>query len=159
MQRSFPLFAFPAAALLVAFAGAHADPSPADGGWAEAFRTAMSEEEFTACGLDKLEPEELERLFDRFWGAPGRSYLGDAAFARLENDGWRPVHITGGVRSGPFEGDGFLFLAEGYGITVLDPFGTATLLPPGEYWGRNVVSSWTLLDANGREMRYTATNR
>jgi hypothetical protein len=138
---------------------AQTDPDRDARAWMGLARETLGEEGFQAAGLDKLEPAEVEHLLNRVFVVPGRSTLEDAAFRRLEKQGWRPVHIMGGVRTGPFESDGVLFLSEGYGLIRLKPFGASRLLPPGEYWAKNIISSWTILDATGEERSYSALDR
>ena len=51
---------------------------------ANPLRQGLSDDDFAACGLDKLAPEELDRLLLLMRPATGRSYLSESAMRFVE---------------------------------------------------------------------------
>jgi len=123
-------------------------------------RLGLGDDDFAACGLDKLAPEELDRLLLLMRPSAGRSYLAEGAMRFMEANGWRRIDVLGIRRdeSSAFPKDR-LVIADGYDVVVLDHWGSDENLPaPGTYWGQNSLSSWKLIYADGRVHDLRAVN-
>ena len=99
-----------------------------------------------ACGLHRLTAEEAPILFLSIGALAGRDFLAAAAFARLEEDGWRPGRIVGyeSVNGGPGPEESLVILRAG-SVQRFDPPAGADRLEPGAYWLRGDGRVWQVL--------------
>jgi hypothetical protein len=114
----------------------------------------LGTERYHELGLHKLSPEERGALRGLWAPDPVPSYLEYSAVRYLEEEDWRPVRVVGRV---PDRISGYdLLVADGYDLLVLDPWGSPDPLPPGVFWGRNTLSSWTIIEPDGDEIDFRA---
>lgn len=111
---------------------------------------------FEACGLDKLEPEELERL-SWYLVPPGlESFEVESALAFLEQEGWEPLTLYEGVKEDPdfsfsdlrhlaFTGDRQMVLEQNWS--------SSSRLPAGHYLAKVGAFSVEILDVYGEARR------
>lgn len=123
---------------------------------------SLGEDNFRACGLDKLTPDETDRLFTLVRPSTGRSHLNQSALRYLESTGWRQIEVLG-IRQLDRVGiaEPYLVIADGYSILCLDPFGSNKLedMPtPGIYWGKNSMSSWEIITDEGETRDFSAVD-
>ena len=116
-------------------------------------------EDYTACGLGKLNHDEQARLGDLLLHTPLPSYCEAGAAAFMKEEGWRQVRIIGGYHEDEFPNELRLFLQDDYNIIVLDPTIAPAALDPGVYWGKSIGSQWTLLYPDGRRGSFSAVDR
>jgi hypothetical protein len=113
---------------------------------------------FEACGLAKLEPEELSLLSSYLAPTVLESFEIDSAFAYMEKQGFEPLTLYAGIRVDPersysdlrhlaFTSDRRLILEQWSNIDGC--------LPAGNYLAKVGAFSVEILDLHGETRRYT----
>jgi hypothetical protein len=127
------------------------------GGEREAIITALGEQEYFDCGLDKLEKQERGNLFRLMGAYPTVSYTQSAAEAYLRREGWRPIHVLGAVLVDSIFDERHIIVADNYKLYQLDP-GIVPYLPdPGVYWAYGTARAWKIIYPDGDEGGFWAT--
>ncbi len=121
-------------------------------------RETLGDEYYQNCGLDKLSVAEESALFGLLTSGVTISYTEDAAENYLRKNGWRRIRIIGAVPATDVSNDLWLVVSDQYKLHTLDPFSVDYLPDPGVYWGKNTMSSWTIIYPDGEAESFSERN-
>lgn len=125
-------------------------------------KAALGDEVFQRCGLDRLDPGQLELLAAHF--APPRSgdFVAQAAVTYLEREGWRVIELHAAYRENPESpiSDIRHLAAMPPEVLVLETSRSSEVpLPPGAYLAKVASFSLEILDPHGEARRYSIEDR
>lgn len=112
---------------------------------------------FEACGLDRLEPEELSMLSSYLAPVVFESFEIDSAFAYMEKQGFEPLTLYAGVREDPersFSDIKHLAFTADRRLVLKQFFSSQGRLPAGSYLARIGAFNVEILDLYGETRRY-----
>ena len=116
-----------------------------------ALRSVLTDDEFAACGLDKLSEQEVEHLSAVLTSLPGYDFLVESAFAYLQQERWRRIRILGYQTEDAEDPwpDQYLVVARAGKVYRFDPPSGGPELEPGTYWARGDGRVWELMLPDG----------
>ncbi len=117
---------------------------------------------FERCGLDRLDPAQLEMLGAHFAPPAAAQLVERSAVLFLEREGWRTILLHGAYREHPESSiSDIRHLAEVPPETmVLEVFGpSAVPLLPGSYLAKVSGFHVEIIDAHGEVRRYSIEER
>jgi hypothetical protein len=122
----------------------------------QAIMSALGEQPYVKCGMDKLNPQERQNLFSLMGAYPVVSYTESAAEAYVRKAGWKQIQVLGAIEVESTFHEKQLVIADQYDLFVLDPFIVPALPTPGVYWAQSSGTSWKILMPDGDEGDYWA---
>jgi hypothetical protein len=122
----------------------------------QAIMSALGEQPYVKCGMDKLNPQERRNLFSLIGAYPVVSYTESAAEAYVRKAGWKQVQVLGAVVIDTTWGEKQLVVSDQYDLYLLDPFIVPALPDPGVYWAQTSGTSWKIMMPDGDEGDYWA---
>ncbi len=146
-NRIATLFAVVVALLITAYALNAQDKR-------KALFSALGQDQYVSCGLDKLDYDEQNRLFEVISAGPVESHLRESAIRYMEEQGWQRTRVVGALATNDAFNTKYLLAVREYELFTLDPSATTNLVDPGVYWFKISGSTWTLLYPDGTEGRF-----
>jgi hypothetical protein len=123
----------------------------------QAIMSALGNQQYVNCGIDKLDDHERRNLFALIGSYPLVSYTHSAAEAYLLKQGWKQVQVLGAVVVDTTWGEKHIVVSDQYDLFLLDPSIVHALPDPGLYWAQSSGSAWKILMPDGDDGSYWAT--
>lgn len=123
----------------------------------DSFTFTLDDDQYAACGLNKLSPEELSTLFAFIESVPRISYLEESGANYLRSEGWKVAQVFGVQRLKAKGSDSeleYLVGVDEQGVHLLRLTGFGGRLSPGWYWVETSTMTWNILQPDGENELY-----
>jgi hypothetical protein len=123
----------------------------------DSYSYVLDDDQYAACGLNKLSSEELTNLFAFMERIPRVSYLEESAVHTLQRDDWKIAQVYGIqklIAGNSTAEEEYLVCVIDQRVQILDLPLFTDRLSPGSYWAKISGSTLLVLHPSGEEERY-----
>ena len=118
----------------------------------DSFTFTLDDDQYAACGLNKLTQEELSTLFAVIETIPRNSYIEESGANYLRSEGWKAAQVFGVQRlkaNGSGSESEHLVGVDKHGVHLLRLPILGGRLTPGWYWVQTTGATLNILQPDG----------